>query len=174
MSKFHQKSAKLLWCQWATIENSIWKLRCCYSAVAEKASRRVLFSYVTGDLSSISQNVSPSRAPIFLATITSKRLLCRLPGLFPWKRLLCEKPCGQGGFLECTAHVHVPQGLERGEGKMGRTLGRKQGNLFLACPLRSRACQFVPFPLPVKTPKIHATARQAVLVCSVCIFSIPV
>ena len=51
--------------------------------MAEKASGRVLFSYVTANLSSISQNVSPSRAPIFLASITSKRLLRRLLRLFP-------------------------------------------------------------------------------------------
>ena len=44
---------------------------------------RVLFSFVTANLSSIFQNVSPSRAPIFLASITSKRLLRRLPRLFP-------------------------------------------------------------------------------------------
>ena len=78
-----------------------------------------------------------------------------LLGLFPQKRFLCEKPCGQGGFLECTAYVPVPQGFERGEGKIGRTRGRKSGNLFLAYPLRSRPCQFVPFPLLVKTPYVY-------------------
>ena len=78
-----------------------------------------------------------------------------LPGLFPQKRFLCEKLCGQGGFLECTAYFSVPQGFERGEGKIGCTRGRKSGNLFLACPLRSRACQVVPFPLPVKTPYVY-------------------
>ena len=112
--------------------------------MAGKTSGRVSFSYVTGDLYSISQNVSPSRTLIFLATITSKRLLRRLPGLFPWKRLLCEIPCGQGGFLECTAHVPVPQGCREGKEKSGAREGESRGTWHA----RSRAWQFVPLLQP--------------------------
>ena len=116
-----------------------------------KASGRVSFSYVTGDLSSISQNVSPSRTPIFLTTITSKQATRAFPleKACLWKTLWtgwlpqvhCSRPCTTG---------------VRERGRKNRAHAReKVGEPFPCVPLAFSRVPVCPFPLPVKTPYVY-------------------